>query len=81
MTSVLILLDEPIESSSMLPFPDKVTESYQQVRWQRILWIWLGGERSRDDRAKGFFEIRKISVFTKSIGSFRLWFEKPQNGV
>ena len=36
---------------------------------------------SRDDRAKGFFEIRKISVFTKSIGSSRLWIEKLQNGV
>jgi len=41
----------------------------------------LEGERSRDDRAKGFFEIRKISVFTKSIGRSRLWIEKPQNGV
>ena len=41
----------------------------------------MEGERSRDDRAKGFFEIRKISVFTKSIGSSRLWIEKPQNGV
>jgi len=41
----------------------------------------MEGERSRDDRAKGFFEIRKISVFTKSIGRSRLWIEKPQNGV
>ena len=39
----------------------------------------MEGERSRDDRAKGFFEIRKISVFTKSIGSSRLWIEKLQN--
>jgi hypothetical protein len=39
----------------------------------------MEGERSRDDRAKGFFEIRKISVFTKSIGRSRLWIEKPQN--
>jgi len=61
MTSVLILLDELIESSSMLPFPDTVTESYQQVKWHGILWIWMEGERSQDDRTKGFFEISKIS--------------------
>ena len=78
-TSVLILLDELIESSSMLPFPDMLTESYQQVNLDRIFWIWMEDERSRDDRAKGFFEIRKISVFTKSIGSSRLWIEKTQN--
>ena len=36
----------------------------------------MEGERSRDDRANGFFETRKISEFTKSIGSSRLWIEK-----
>ena len=81
MTSVLILLNELIGSSSIPPFSDTVTELYQQVRWQRILWIWVEGERARDDRAKDFLEIRKISVFTKSIGRSRLWIEKPQNGV
>ena len=80
-TSVFILLDELIESSSRLPLPDTVTESYQQAKWHGILLIWMEGERSRDDRAKGFFEIRKISVFTKSIGRSWLWIEKPQNGV
>ena len=30
--SVFILLDELIESSSMLPFPDTATESYQQAK-------------------------------------------------
>jgi len=28
--------------------------------------------------AKGFFEIRKISMFTKSIGSSRLWIKNPR---
>jgi len=31
-TSVFILLDELIESSSRLPLPNTVTESYQQVK-------------------------------------------------
>jgi len=43
MTSVLILLNESIGSSSIPQFSDTVTESYQQVRWQRILWIWVEG--------------------------------------
>ena len=30
----------------------------------------MEGERSRDDRTKGFFEIRKISVKLFSIGLF-----------
>ena len=76
MTSVLILLNEPIGSSSIPPFSDTVTELYQQAKWHGILLIWMEGERSRDDRAKGFFEIRKISVFTKSIVRSRLWIEK-----
>ena len=59
---MFILLDELIESSFMLPFPDMLTKSYQQVNLHRISWIWMEGERSRDDRAKGFFEIRKTSV-------------------
>ena len=35
-----------------------------------ILWILVEGERSRDDRAKGFFEIRKISVKIFATGLF-----------